>query len=70
MSGGRRAGAQVTQMWPQFPLSMALNAVPGAFPVAVDACPQSASQHVTWPSHRALHLEGFELASELCVLES
>ena len=57
-------------MWPRLPLCMAPNTVPGAFPVPVDARPQSASQHVTWLSHRALHLEGLKLASMFCVLES
>ena len=57
-------------MWPRLHLCMAPNTVPGAFPVPVDARPQSASQHVTWLSHRALHLEGLKLASMFCVLES
>ena len=47
---------------------MAPNAVPGAFPVPVDARPQSASQHMIWPSHRALHLESLDLALCLGIL--
>lgn len=56
-SGGEKVGRRTghTDVASVPPQRMALNAVPGAFPVAVDARPQwSASQHVTWPSHRAL----------------